>query len=1396
MARGSPLAAGLVLAALAGCVRPPLRPPEPVVLRPVERPATVWPTVLVDKVPGEFSPPWPAGSGGELELWQIDLLDLDRPDLTAWLSAWQPRRERLARPVPIQPAIRNQQSEIRLAISERGAYILRRRKGGETWLALVLASRIRTALTLNENDCEVLCADAQTGSPVRGAYVQLLYRTERLGRERVLTAAGSTDADGRWHTSLVRDRFAPSVSASAVACQGSDYAVATQERALEHSEAAYHLSLRPRSQTFRPGQSAELMGVLRTRSAGPRRLVPWADASLVLSLLDPAGRLAGAASARTDEAGSFNAAFALPRDAAPGPYAVFATVEGGLGGEPTTCRDAFSVAAPSPAPFRLRLTTGRAILAPDGKLELNLHAERADGSPIPNAPVRILSWGYPVDLDGAPRWVSGTEPVDSSRLVVLPIELPTVTTLDGNGRLALHWQTSLRRPADADLLCGVKVEVHVPELGAVERTAEFVLLRRAPPVAIRLARGESRFFRPGERIELAIASALPPDVQAKTAAVCTVAHEDRFGVTHTSEVVRAPIAWLVGQRLATTASAPGRYTFRVEAEGASSTLTVWVVDGEKDVQWGGALSPELVAERPWVRRGESVRAVAAAPGRDAPLAVTIRSGGSVARLTLPLQTGARAFRVQAGPLDEDPLEVSLVQIARGQGRAGRALLGIEPGGRALEVQSRLLWERQGEWSGRGYAIATRDRTGQPAQSVVHLELVRPAFQGSPPAGIERRTLHWHPGKATSDAGEIEVGFHESLLESACSLRVEAFDSRGRSGTLLMPLRAPASTANLKPGQGASPASLLAALVEHGLDTSLARWLAARLVASHPELADGLPALVAGAKADEEAAALVGLATASPPAARAALEAALKRGAGAAAALALAEGIAAELRPLFERTLASAPNPLVRAAAARALARALPASRDALVDALACDDEPAVRVAAVAALGQGGGAALPTLADAAKHDPSSTVRIAAVGALQQVGGADAAAVLLSLASDAAADVATEAVRALAEVGYCGADERLFRVLAGGSPDARLAAARLVARADGQDVAAKAVAALRRSPTGPLLLALAPLRSPPVQAAMARWLTHADPDVRLAAAEHLATLHDERTAPALRKFLEPGVSDPVADRAAAALIELRDTAAMPRLLTLLESGRLSHGTACALVGLAGKLNLPEAGPALLAILWRGLAEPNALGQAEARQAWAAALDAAVAISGTGGSPLPATGAPEATGKMPVPPQDARATEPIPAASPYAAALAALRSRGLAAFLAELWRSPLPDELRRATVLPFARVAGASGVARLIELLESPALHGPAVQALAQAGAAESLTAALRSQSAPTRCGAAAALGAAGDARAAASLQPLLADADPFVRSEAAHALAALTRQAVAYTDCLGERREASP
>ncbi|MBM4037302.1 MAG: hypothetical protein FJ290_02210 [Planctomycetes bacterium] len=1379
-ARRSPLVAGLLLLALAGCVPPPLKPPEPVTVRPIERSVTVWPTVQVDAVPGDFAPPWPARPGEAVELWQVDLLDVDRPDLLAWLESWQPRRERLARPMPVQAA------SGRLRLDEWGAFVLRSLRGGETHLALVLASRIRAALTLADNDCEVLCADAQTGQPVRGAYVHLVYRTERLGRERVLTATGSTDADGRWHASLVRDRFAPSVLAAAVACKGGEYAVATERRALDHSDAEGHLALRVRNPVCRPGQAAELSGVLQSRS-GPR-LAPWRDAELRLLLLDPSGSVAGTARARTDEAGSFAAAFGLPKDAPTGPYAVVATVEGAPRFGPRRL-DAFSVATPTPMPFRLRLALSRAVVAPGDTLEVKIEAERADGTPIPNARVRILSWGYPVSLEGVGHWASDGEPVDPARLAVLPLQLPPVggaslpraghggpAHTDAQGRLVLRWQPSRAELPQEDLLCGVHVEALAPDLGAAEQTAEFVLLRPAPPVSFAAS---GRFFKPSEPIELSLTSPLPPPEQAKTLAVCSVTNEDRSGTAHTREVVRAPVAWLVSQSLKTTATSPGRYTFAVEAAGVTSSLSVWVVEEGQDAFWSGAGGPLLVPERPWVRRGEGLQAVIAAPGRGAPLAMTLRSGQSVARRTVSLQTGARGLRLEAGPRDEDPLEVSLVQIAGGQGRSGRASLGIEPGGRALDVRSRLLWVRQGEWSGRGYALSTRDPLGGPAQSVVRLELVRPTFDATPPAAVHRKALHWHAGKATSPGGEIEVGFHESLLDSASTLFVDAVARDGRRGTLLTALRTPAHIPDLKPGEEWGPRARLAALARHGLDTPLAQWLAARLVARHGELAGELPGLLAAAAGDEAAAAIVRIAVEHPAVAEAAAEAALKRGGDVAqAALTLAAPRLPALQGLFERTLTSDPNPLVRAAAARGLGRALPASQRALVDALGCDSDPIVRAAAAAALGQGGQEAVPSLADAARADGASAVRLAAVAALEQAGGVAAATVLLGLVGDPNDEVAVAALRALDGLGYRGADERLARVVEAGSSDARVAAARLIARSEAPGAVAGLVAAVRSAPTAALLRAVEPVRSRAMQAAVARCLWHDDPDVRLAAAEHLAAMQDERAPAALRKFLEPDAPAALADRAAAALLALRDTAAAPRLVALLDGGRLTPATRRALVEAAGKLGLQEAGPALVAILWRGLTQPGLLRQPEERQLWLAALDAAASV-GPIWTPL----IEEAVG-------------PVPSACPYSAALAALRSQGLAAFVAELWRSPLPDDLRRQSVFPFARLRGAAGVPQLLELLESPLLQGPAIQALAEAGAADGLATALRSLSPVTRSAAAAALGAAGEARTVPSLQPLLADADPFVRCEAAHALAAITRQAVAYTDCLGEPRQASP
>lgn len=1390
-------AIALLLLAFAGCLpQPPPAPEAPALVRPPERPATIWPTILVSTLPGEFTPPWASRPGERLEMWQIDLLDLDRPDVSAWLQAWPPRREKLARPVAVQVA---SEAPLRLRVAERGAYILSASAGGEAHRALVIASPIRALLTLYDADCEVLCADAQTGKPVRGAYVHLVYRTERLGRERVLAASGTTDSDGRWHTSLVRDRFAPGILATAVACFGSDYALATERRHLSHSHATARITLRARSPILRPGQTAELAGVLST-PVSTRRFVPWPDTALRLSLIGPDGTLAGVATARTDDAGCFTAAFELKKDAAPGPYSLAAAAEKGTGtffaALPPRPIEAFSVAAATPMPFRLKVALDRAVVAPGEALEIKIEAERADGSPVANAPVRLLSWGYPVALDGSPAWASATEPLDPARLVVLPIQLPSVSKTDAQGRLALRWQPTRAELHPEDLLCGLRVEVADPELGAAERSAEFVLRRRVPAIGFARGRAASSplFARPGEPIEMELHSPLPPAEQAGLTAVCRLTQEDRDGVRRTREVIRAPVAWLATHHLKTIASSPGLYSFSIEADGVADAVSVWVVDGEKDVYWSGASEPMLLAERPWVRRGEGLQAILAAPGREAPLALTLRTGQRLERKTAALRTGARGLWLEARPNDLDPLEVHLAQVAGGNARIGRAEFGIEPGGQTLDVQPRLLWVRQGEWSGRGYGVTVRNRLGRPTPAVVHIELIRPTFLGLPPTGLHRHTLHWHPGKATGEGGDIEVGFHDSLLAAASTLLVEAGASDGARGLLLMSLHQPAYPAGLAPGSSLSPRERLDALVNHGLDAPLAEWLAARLLAAHPELDAALPALLAAAKSDDQAIPILRLAAARPAAALPMLRTALERG-GAAALTALAllpqppDG--SEPAAAFQATLAEAlagdANPLVRAAAARALARALPASRKALVEALEGDGEAIVRAAAATALAGAGQAVLPALADAARRDNTASVRLAAIGAIQRIGGMPAATALLDLAAAPLAEApsagqdgetALAALRALGETGYVGADARLLRILDAGPADARLETARIIVRTDSPEPVARLIAAARHSPTGPLVRALAPLRSRAVQTLAARLLSHADPEVRLAAAECLAALEDERAPAALRAFLEPGVAPQAADRAAAALLALRDTAAAPKLFALLDAGRLSPQTRRAAVQMAGKLGLQEAGPALIAILWRGLAEPARLRQPDERQLWAAALDAAGTV-GPIWSPLIEA-----------------AVGPAPASSPYAPALSTLRTSGLPAFLACLWRSPLPDDLRRQTVLPFARLRGLAGATELIELLDSPALQGPAIQALAEIGAVDALLAALPGASPARRAAAAAALGATGEARAVTAIQPLLADADPFVRCEAAHALAAITRQPVPYTDSLGESRQAKP
>jgi len=551
------------------------------------------------------------------------------------------------------------------------------------------------------------------------------------------------------------------------------------------------------------------------------------------------------------------------------------------------------------------------------------------------------------------------------------------------------------------------------------------------------------------------------------------------------------------------------------------------------------------------------------------------------------------------------------------------------------------------------------------------------------------------------------------------------------------------------------------------------------MAQHRGLAAELPGLAARAASAEEANAILRMAMAYPTVAPGAFEAALARGGTARPeALAIASERVSDLRSAFERVLASDASPPARAAAARALGRALPASLPSLVQALEAEKDPLVRAAVAAALAQGGPDAVPALAKAAQSDAAAAPRLAAVDALGQVGGAAAAASLLNLLADEADEVALAALRALEAIGYRGTDRRLLRVLSSATSAGRTEAARLLARSGAPEGGEAVLAAAKAAPTGELVDLLRPFRTRGVPTAMAGWLQHSDPAVRLAAAEYMASVQDARAPAVLRGLLEADMPAAVADRAAASLIALRDVAAVPRLLALLDAGRLTPATRRALVQAAGRLGWQQAGAAIVAILWRGVADPAVLRQAEERQLWIDAVEAAATVG-----PVWSAVVESAVG-------------PMPAESLYEAALTALRVEGVAGFLAALWHSPLPDDLRRHTVVPYARLRGAAAAPRLIELLESPVLQGPAMRALAELGGVDALVDALRRKSAITRAAAAAALGAAGEPRAVPPLEPLLHDDDPFVRAEAAWALAALTRRPVVYTDHLGEPRHAVP
>ncbi|MFP4055566.1 MAG: HEAT repeat domain-containing protein [Candidatus Brocadiia bacterium] len=1357
-----------LLALLAGCPSP--TPPRPEVeLKPPARAVPAWPPAVLERIPGQFPLPWPLPPGAHTEVWRVDLLDLDRPEVPAWLEQWQPAASVLARhPAPQKATVR----QGILRVGEPGAYVVRTVSPGRARAALVLASRLRIGLLLGDSDFEVLCTQAPTGEPVQGAFVKVVYRTERLGRERVLSASGTTDSAGRWHSSLVRDRFAPSVVATAVATHGDHGAVATARRRLDHSAAVYRVRLRARRSTFRPGSQAHFTGVLQLRAEDG--FAPLTNTPAELTLVGPSGLPVAAAQVRTDAVGAFTDSFSIPRDASPGAYAAI-VAPGGERRLETQRLELLRVEAPRPAPFRVALSASRPVARPGEAVELRLRAEDAEGQPLPDARVRFLSWAYPVGLEQQAGWAEGEAPLDEERLEVLPLDLPAEARTDEKGELSLRWQPTRAEQPDHDALCAVHAAIVAPPMGEASATAEFLVLAEAPPAALEVQR---RLYRVSEAIPLGVRSPLPPPQQAAMRAACSAHIVSAGGRTETARVVEGTVASLVERDLSVPAPRPGRYTFVLEAGGGRSQVAVWVAEDGCDLPRGeDASRPRLVVERPWVRRGEEVLAVATAPRARGHLALTLRSGGVVRRRSLELTTGARALALRAGPDFADPLEVTLVQMAHGGPRVGRAEVGIEPGGRALDVSAKMLWVKRGEWSGRGYGINTRSRLGGRVQSVVGMEVVRPRFRGCPPSGVERETLQWYHGKATNVEGEMKVGFAAALLESSYALFIQALAPDGRAGALLMPIQEPGRAPDAPPGRRRSAGEKLDLLAQHGLDAPVARWLARQLLRREPKLARRLPAYVAEAPSDAAALAALRLAADHPGVRQEALQAALQREAIVPQALAVAADFSADVLDALEGALDSDARPAARLAAIQALASALPASHRSLARTLR-DGDLLARRAAAAALARGGPQAVRTLAEAAEAEQEPEVRLAIVGALRELGGERAAAALLDMAAGPD-DLATPpALRALAAIGYRGADPRLTRVLRRGPAGAREEAARLLVGSGDPQALGVVLVAAQRQPTGPLVAALGAARTPQVREAMARWLDHDDPGVRLAAAEALARETDPRARPALRQFLELSQPRERADRAARALLAWPDPVAADKLVRLLEEGRLSPPTSLEVVRKAGRLGWQQAGRALLAILRKGLVEPRTLRQPAQRRLWAEALDAAASIG-----PIWEGHREEAAGQA--------APDSL-----YAPALRALDDRGLGGLLEALWWSPLPPDLRRRTVLPYARLQGPRATDELVALLGAPTLQAEAARALARLGATDALLGALRHPSARRRSAAAAALGATGELRAVPDLRARLDDDDPAVRLEAAWALAALTGRAVVYTDHLGQARQALP
>ncbi|MCU0724277.1 MAG: hypothetical protein MUE73_00585 [Planctomycetes bacterium] len=190
----------------------------------------------------------------------------------------------------------------------------------------------------------------------------------------------------------------------------------------------------------------------------------------------------------------------------------------------------------------------------------------------------------------------------------------------------------------------------------------------------------------------------------------------------------------------------------------------------------------------------------------------------------------------------------------------------------------------------------------------------------------------------------------------------------------------------------------------------------------------------------------------------------------------AEGLAAFAGPAERgdlRFAARSREPVVRAGALRALARAGDASDVDLAREALRDDDPEVRRAALALLAAGRGGLAVEAAREALGDASPPVRVEALRILARAGSGADASLVPPLLADTAADVRAEAVRAIAALGDPAGAAR-----AGGgdpSPAVRRAAiesARLLPPAERRDALAASeeegdhfLAALRGKILGP-------------------------------------------------------------------------------------------------------------------------------------------------------------------------------------------------------------------------------------------------------------------------------------------------------------------------------------------